>query len=382
MAYEDLYGTQPAEGAFSPLYPLFPFGVSSMLHTARMTHGFKGRRWTGAGQIGDYFTGMTPEVITMRKLGGQTMPSKIWQGYYNKRGEWVRGITERGRVGQSLGRIAPSLSHLGPSRYLTLWSALSGNQGAWDALNAMAEMEKTVGYLQWEGRTYGQAAWQFSHKRTPGGTWTRTPAFDYRAAMKQPWFETGPRGGGRGARWRDIAGLRGPSAASQGAMDILLEAQKVYKMGILPFEAEVVASEEAVARWGMKGPLGKYVAAPIARHTVIRQNPFMNSAGRMIGPLSRAGGSVLVGMEIYHAATWLGGLHAKATLGIMGMPGNIYRGVTSEIHRGTFMASGPMSPFVGATQRQRAMANIYDKQLNLRQVMGNEAAFLSARWGF
>jgi hypothetical protein len=84
-----------------------------------------------------------------------------------------------------------------------------------------------------------------------------------------------------------------------------------------------------------------------------------------------------MGVDLYTLGVMGAGLMGKAALASMKAPITTYNAMTSDIHRGTFMSSSPLSPFVGATQRQRAMANIYDRQLNLRQVLGNEAAYFS-----
>jgi hypothetical protein len=99
--------------------------------------------------------------------------------------------------------------------------------------------------------------------------------------------------------------------------------------------------------------------------------------GKMLPAASRVGGLAFAAYDVYNIGLFAGSMLGKAGLAMMKAPVKRYENMTSDIHRGTFMTSSPLSPFVGATSRQRAIADVYDRNLNLRQVLGNEAGYLA-----
>jgi len=99
--------------------------------------------------------------------------------------------------------------------------------------------------------------------------------------------------------------------------------------------------------------------------------------GKMIPSAARMGGIAFAAYDVYNLTLLAGGLVGKAGIAMMKAPVSRYNNMTSDIHRGTFMTSAPLSPFVGATSRQRAISDVYDRNMNLRHFLGNEAAYMA-----
>lgn len=340
-------------GIFGPNTSLY---TQSMFYTtARMTHGFSGKPFGSPGFLGGYLTGMNNDISVMRKLAGITMPSR---GY-----NWLTKHT--GKFGASLASKFPTLGHLLPSRYLTLWSALSGNQKAMETLGFDAAINRTVKRSIRKHAKHGiNITEEAVRKEFLGG---RNGFLNFGKSMYDAPLRT---------RVASVFGDIGYGEKTFGDLT-----RKMAK-GLSNRLAKAGGAGGAKYASQFLGMIGMG-ANPIAKWMVskIPQSVALKAAGRYIMPLSRLGGWATLGIDAGHLAIGAGAIAGKAFIGGVELPMKMYRGITQEIHRGTFMSSSPMSPFVGATQRQRAMANIYEKQLNLRQVMGNEAPYLAAQWG-
>jgi hypothetical protein len=130
---------------------------------------------------------------------------------------------------------------------------------------------------------------------------------------------------------------------------------------------------------GFLGPQAGKMSNAVAGWMVknVPKSALLQGMGKSIPFLARGVGAATVGFDLYSIGMMAGQGLSKVVTGAMNRQTNMYNRLTSDVHRGTFMSSSPLSPFVGATGRQRAMANVFEKQLNLRQALGNEAAYMS-----
>jgi hypothetical protein len=322
---------------------------SAAFNTATLTHGtFANRRFGGFSGIGRYMSGLNQDVLTARKIAGVTMPSRGYARYAAKH--------------PRLAALAPSLGHALPSKYMAYWSTLAGNVDAAQSMVAMGAMGEARGLASASGYA-GNIFKDFASQKEYLG------AYGWKNAMRSNvldnlvsnqsnlrWGEVLDEGGSRMIQMRSQQRL-----VMQGATAEIREraASNIAKMGGI--------SEGGLGK-GITGFLGKRFATGGAGWATM---------GRGIAPAARMLGGVTAGIDVYSIAMFGGGIIGKGFVNSMTIPGKIYSGMTQGIHRGTFMSSSPLSPFVGQTGRQRAMANIYDRQLNLRQAMGNEAAILA-----
>lgn len=336
-----LLGSAALVGAWSPL-----FGISTA------TNGFYGGKFGGLRGVGRYLSGLNSDVMQARKYAGVTAPSQM----YAK----MAGTTP------GLGRFAPTLSHLGPTRFFATWSAIAGNEGAMQSLAAMTELRKAAGIgLDTDPSTIGSIYRNTFRKKTGlrfnFGELRGTPFRDFEIRKGVPW---GSAIDGASLEWIKnrfkVFNMDSPSARFAGE-----EALR----GAGNYDGALTAKySDWMLNMGEKAKAGK-----------LSGKAFM-TAGKAIKPIANIGARALVGVDVYGLSMFIGSMTGKLTLAGLSAPVNTYTALTSEMHRGMFMTSSNLSPFVGATGRQRAMANIYDKQLNLRQVMGNEAAYMSG-WG-
>ena len=320
---------------------------SAAMSTATMTHGFSGKGFGGWNSIGAYMSGIQPDIQMMRKITGQTWPSR----------QYARMAAKS----PTLRALAPTLGALGPSKYLTYWSALAGNERAIQSLAGMA-MAKDVGS---SARAAGMTAKQIFG----------TPDYTFKGALRN-----------RNSMFTRFSNLTGDATWGQftgegSAIGKLLRAQQLKAMQAGASTAEKAAAGATIGRLSgvFDGKIGGLAGGLINRGMASggATGTLFKAGGRMIPGASRFLGGVTAGVDLYTIGTMGGSLMGKGFIASLELPSKMYMGMTAGLHRGTFMSSSPLSPFVGATGRQRAMANIYDRQLNLRQVLGNEAALLS-----
>jgi len=373
---------------------LFPVAQSLAFTSNTMTHGFDYRAMGTVRGLAGYARGRQYDHMIARKLTGTT--------YFGNR---YRNLAMKY---PGLGRAAPTLSHLAPSRYLTFASAVGGNQDAMQALRFMAATQDQV-------RTFSNIAGTsltesygilYGGRPNPAGV-TRNrgrPEFDLRPGSLRAGFgdrvmpiSTGgelPHGGktikdiGLGKatttaqqdRYLRLFNLRQSGMLGESLRRELDETPSLVRLEAHIREANRATSSAAkVAHFtgaaeavGM-GTVGAKVGGGIAR---LGGNATAIKAFSTIKPVANIAGKAFLGFDVYHLAGFAGKWGFKGTMALAELPGKIYSGITREMHRGTFMSAGSLSPFVGATGRQRAMATIYEKQLNLRQALGNESSLM------
>jgi hypothetical protein len=351
------YGDTDQPGVFTPYNVLFATqGI--WRHTVGMTGEFYGDRAIGTKaralrSLGRYASGRPLDQQTTRRLAGVN-----WSGrQYAKIRDSVPG----------LGNIAANLSYLGPSRYLTLWAGLAGHQGAGAGLAAMQAVSDVAGtarYMQGGLDVFSRAGGKAMFEGIPG--------YDFRAAKVT------------GAEFFESYVGSSVEAQRLGTWGEYVRSDSRARTTIAELQRRVLAGDATAGRrltaiTGGTGPgTGLYKAwGGFLTNKIAGGSAFWTGMGRAMPSVARLGTAGFMGVDLYTLGVMGAGLMGKAALASMKAPITTYNAMTSDIHRGTFMSSSPLSPFVGATQRQRAMANIYDRQLNLRQVLGNEAAYFS-----
>jgi len=141
--------------------------------------------------------------------------------------------------------------------------------------------------------------------------------------------------------------------------------------------ARKIGGEAVVAlRGDARGKFGSAVSSFLVDKVSVKQNRFMIGMGKSLPGMTRIGAAGAMAIDLYGLGLMFGSMGGKLFINQLNAPLNRFKAASAEIHRGTFMSSSYISSNVGATGRQRAMANIYEKQLNLRQVLGNEAALM------
>jgi hypothetical protein len=343
------------------------------LHVARLSHGFERTKpaFGGIRGFSDYARGFQSTTTSLRKLSGVSFGNSMY---------WKAADRIGGKVGR--GMSSTSLSMIGPSRFLNTWAALSGDMGARSSFNVMSAQGNAVRNIMANnpGMSYAKAS-QAAFKNAK--------AYNISSAMGTPLdnqFVSDISAAGPGSpidrfgRTMDI----GTTQAAE-FWGRLSTAQKSFKAGTLTAEdsAGVRAAFYKAANLEhmpsfLRQPMVRLMEGPAG----VKAGPITQMLGRSIGGVAQFAGGLQIGMMTFSTGVKAGQLAGKATIAAINAPKAIYQNFAQGIHRGTFMSSSPLSPFVGATGRQRAMANIYEKQLNLRQVMGNEAPFLQAQWGF
>ena len=289
-------------------------------------------------------SGIQPDIQALRKISGVTLPSRTYESLASR--------------SPFLKSIAPSLQNLGPSKLLTYWSALAGNEKALQSLGGMAAVNRL--------RAAPNAA-GISTKELFGegiNSWTkalrnRTLSMDLPFSSVTGDLTWGKAAGGMADMLRtqqNIATSRGASTAARAAA------------------GEVIGTEAGLMGKGAGG-ISNFFAGLINKG-MASGNPLMKAGGTAIPGAARFLGGVTAGVDLFTLGSMAFSGVGKGFMASLQIPSKVYMGVTAGIHRGTFMSSSSLSPFVGATGRQRAMANIYDRQLNLRQVLGNEAAMI------
>lgn len=371
------YPGQEDQNLLSPSAALI-FGHSMFFTAGGLTSGISGKnpfrtesgsRLRAIGSAGGYLTGKHTNVMLARKLTGQTLPSRLYSR-----------MAYSGGAPNALGRLAPSLGHMLPSRYLTLWSGLAGERGALQGLGMMAGVEDLRSWAS--AQDLGDI---FDSKNAKAREFFKgRSGVDFRQTAKSgiPFrdsiFGNVPGWEGKWGDYIDPSNLKsnlkwsGGTAGTWADMQWLSGTDKEFREAMAKSMAQRAGfiGENA-------GRVSNKVSGYLIRKIAVEQSKTFISLGKLIKPAMRLGGVAMVGFDIYTAANMLGKGMGKLALHSMKAPVNTYNMLTSDIHRGTFMSSSPLSPFVGATGRQRAMANIFDRQLNLRQVLGNEAGYLA-----
>jgi hypothetical protein len=368
------YGQGDQPGVFTPYNVLFATqGV--WRHTVGMTGEFFGDQAVGtkaraARSLGRYATGRPLDQQTTRRLAGTSWLGKPYAKLRDR--------------SATLAKFAPNLSYLGPARYMTLWAGLAGHQGAGAGLGAMRAVHDVAA----QGAVQGIDVFS----RTGGAQMFEGMAgYDLKAAKAAQSggasffdaFISGPEGRRpptrRSPTWRAHGGdLWGDYVKSDSAVR---EEIRILQQRLLAgdktagYELTRMTGGRAGGRFGggaIYDSFGRFISGKVASNSA-----FYIGMGRALPSIARFGTAGFMGIDLFTIGAMGASLMGKAAVASMKAPINTYNAMTADIHRGTFMSSSPLSPFVGATQRQRAMANIYDRQLNLRQVLGNEAAYFS-----
>lgn len=320
-----------------------------LLTTATLGLGFRNGNPRGLGDATGYLGGRHRDVVMARKVTGQTSLAK----YYNK-----LTVSRPG-----LAAYAPSLSHLSPSRYLNLWSTLAGHEGAIKGATMFANTERVMSRMAGD---YGP-----NLNRVFGDL----PMTSYRGSAgtrMMDMFANHPIGNLAGETWGQVFDesdsmslynrMRRTQNLATGAENV------IYRKG---------AAEDIVRATGSsRGKVGGAISSFLVDKIAVKQNRFMIGMGKALPGMARVGGAGAIAIDLYGLGLMFGSMGGKLFINQLNAPLNRFKAASAEIHRGTFMSSSYISSNVGATGRQRAMANIYEKQLNLRQVLGNEAAMM------
>lgn len=329
-------------------------GQSAFLTSATLGVGFRGKSTHGLGLTGGYLGGLQSDIMMARKIGNQTMASKL----YNKAAVASPGLNA----------FAPSLSHFGISRYLNLWSALAGHQGAAKGLTMYTAMERSVaGAMNIGPMRYSEAADlaakginSTSFKGAAGETIYKLRS--YRGGASVP-----------NELWGDVFDSSNPGSLYNEVRSNLSKARFGWTDKAVGYAAGMDVANAAGAT---RGRFGNAVSKALVRSVGVNKNPLMVGIGLALPSAMRVAAIGTIGYDLYTIGTMVGGFAGKMFINQLNAPINRFKAATAELHRGTFMSSSYISSNVGATGRQRAMANIYEKQLNLRQVLGNEAAMM------
>lgn len=353
------FGDQQA-GLFSPGNMLMMSGpmfmqTAGLTHMIRRENVFSGGRHSLAG-LGRYASGTQSNVMMARKLTNQTMASK-----------WYRN-----HAPSSISRLAPELSQLFPSRYLNAWAALAGSEGAYQGMGMQSA-------TTWGRRMAGLAGDMdpFSGM-TPGTTSPKSPMTSFGSATRATtsFYDTPITDLPGSKTWGDFLRTEGETQTwlrNRGA-GIQSEAEwakaALHNAGLYDKGMPINRGAGIISN-KMSGLLIRGVGATGVKGELFR------GVGKMIPAATRIGAVGFAAYDVYNISLMAGSLIGKAGLAMMKAPVAHYNKMTADIHRGTFMTSSPLSPFVGATSRQRAIADVYDRNLNLRQVLGNEAGYLA-----
>jgi hypothetical protein len=338
------------------------------LATARSSmYGFTGGKQTFARMMIQETMGQKPDLILARKVTGMTFAGRTYRNaaYGKKYAEALAVGTDPADMQKLIGktaRYAPSLAHLSPSRHLTMLSMYGGQSPA--------------GMLVEEGGTSVAKLMNMSG----GGAGNFSSQI---GDELMGFFGAGNRGKkiGKiqnygGDTLSDFVGSVFPKNASAGfESQLSLNSQRLRShmsagnvKGIqeaIETHANLLGANEAGAdiankklgQWMAKYGTGRAALKGLPTAINLGTKAFMAADFLMWGVLAAQG-------------IWWGGKQAvRAVTGSADA-------ISTDFRRGWFQSSSTVSPFVGSTQRQRALMVMNQTGINMQSLLGNEASYI------
>ena len=332
-----------------------------------------------------YLAGHAPNVSVARRMTGQSFMNQKYSNFL------ARGGPGSGWLSQNI----PTLNQLSVGRHITFMSGVGGQAGSIQTMTGAMNIEKmainaqrTLGVSYQEGLNTVFGKSQGTTLRAMGAAPFRNLTFaneavtnnmDFRYAMRQSVMGHTPP-----VTWNEALGgstyNQGLGQANARFAARMGSINEEIMSGLYNTPADKARRKIAVRSMGyatgeMRSPMGR-AAVALTERAAASESIYAMMALRAPSMAANIGGKAFAQYTAFTLSELGGHLAGKAFKGAIQIPGNMYMSAMKDIHRGTFISSAPLSPFVGATGRQRAIADIYYKQLNLSQALGNEAAYL------
>lgn len=320
------------------------FSWRSPTYTARAaTRGFSGKKQSIARLMGEEAFGMKPDLLLARKMTGTTF---LGRGY----------SAAMSRAPESWRAFAPTLAHLSPSRHLTMMNLYTGGSA--------------------EGVTRGVGKYGVS-------------VADMMANVGR--FENPVQGaeGIKGMLRGNIGKILGNDVAAEYGFDALAEQSRAASLGAdlrntqRASKGAWAAGDTAGIKTGIRNSSQILMGTEKAGADMLNKKLAMKL-------VESAGGRAALRLGTMAAVSWIpiaGQVIDIAMLASMGVDAvkwgtkAAYKGLMNvggmigeDWKRGMFQTSS-VSPFVGSTQRQRALQVMQQTGLNLSSALGNEAQY-------
>jgi hypothetical protein len=358
--------------------------------TASMSMGlYGGRHAMSATRM--WMAGYSTDLSVARRVTGQSMMGKAYSGYLGR---------SNSRTASWLAANIPTLNQLSVGRHLTFMSGVGGELGSINMMTGLQNIEKMAGsVMQTKGLSYQESLNYLF--RGSGGTnygtmarswqpFSRAPFMNEAARADLGWQRTMYRGYGHSApfSWGEAMQMH-----SMPATGTLGEANAQFASRMASINADIMAGRNTAVDKAARRQLVRDLAAEtgtnrsaigrgataLAERAAASESIYAMIGLRAVPKMANLGSKALSQYMFFELSSLGGQMAAGAFKKMATIPGDLYRKITSDIHRGTFISSAPLSPFVGATGRQRALADIHYKQLNLSQALGNESKMLIGR---
>ena len=368
-----------------------PFLYEPMLQrTSTMATGLYGGRHFVSGTR-QWMAGYSSDLSVARAMTGQSMFGRAYSKY----------LAGGGAGSSWLSQNVPMLNQLSVGRHLTFMSGVGGEVGSINTMTGLQNIEKmTDAVMRTKGLSY-QESMNFLFNKSGGtqyGTvarswepFSRAPFINDAARADASWQRTMYRSYGHQApfNWGEAMQMRGVENSAAA----LADANAEFGARMASINADIMAGRNTAADKAMRRQLVRDLAAEtgttrsamgrgaaaLAERAAASESIYAMIGLRSIPKIANVGSKAIMQYGAFQISS-LGGMAAAWGVKKMAtLPGDLYRKITSDIHRGSFISSAPLSPFVGATGRQRAIADIHYKQLNLSQALGNESKYLLAR---